>query len=81
MVFIATGKTQVEVREKIDNIIYTIEKQGRFDYFMDVREVSQGHWKATLQLFFHKEKYPSDYSKPDVVPQTPHTEKKWMFPK
>lgn len=71
MVFIATGKTQDEVRERVDSIIYTIEKQGRFDYFIDVREVANGHWKATLQIYFHKDRYPSDYKKPDVLPTFP----------
>lgn len=72
MVFVITGKNQIEVKEKADNIVYSIEKQGRFDYFLDVRETSQGVWKGVLQIYFHKDGYPSDYKKPEVIPTHPH---------
>jgi hypothetical protein len=55
MVFILTGTTKVDVQEQVNEIIYTVEKQGRFDYLLDVREVERGRWKATLQLFWHTE--------------------------
>ncbi len=44
----------------LTDIIYSIEKQGRFDYDIHVCELEDGSWQGTLAMTFHNH-YPSDY--------------------
>ncbi len=67
MVFIVKSDTRGAVRERIDYIIDGIEKQGRFDYKMYIRDIEDGLCVGALKLRFHKKAYPSDYRKPDVL--------------
>ncbi len=61
MVFIVTGESIEKVRERVDSIIDGIERQGKYDFQLDVRKTAEGRWKGTLVLYFHTAVYPSHY--------------------
>ncbi len=54
MTFIFKG-TKEEVETKAKELRQSIETNGKFDYLLDVRQVTTNtgnYWKATLQIFF-----------------------------
>ncbi len=67
MAFIVKSESREAVRERIDYIVDCIEKQGRFNFQLYVRESADryGWCEGRLKLQFHKPAYPSDYKKPD----------------
>ncbi len=71
MVFIIKSDTRDRVRERLDYIVDHLEKQGRYDFSMYVRDTAEGKCVGALRLRFHKKAYPSDYCKPGVLPALP----------
>ncbi len=55
MSFIFRGETKEEVETEAAKIRKGIETNGKFDYLLDVRQITTNtgtYWKCTMQIFF-----------------------------